>query len=83
MAEMNKFVPVFTGFEVNIQHLRNIFEEAGIDSIVRNDSDSALRAGFGSRLPGQAVILVPDSRKTEAEQLIRETFPKLAKDQEE
>lgn len=82
MAEIDKFVPVFTGFEVNVQRLHSIFEEAGIDSIIRNDSESALRAGFGSSLPGQAVILVPDSRKEEAKQIIEETFPDLHQEEE-
>lgn len=82
MANADKFVPVFTGFEVNVQHLKTVFEEAGIDAIIRNDSDSALRAGFGSALPGQARILVPKSRKEEAKRLVKETFPKLVDEEE-
>lgn len=78
----DKFIVVFTGFEVNAQHLQNIFETAGIDAILRNDSESALRAGFGSPLPGQVRLLVPKSREEEAKKLIRETFPELYQEEE-
>lgn len=82
MADTDKFVPVFMAFEVNIQHLQNVFNEAGIDSIIRNDSQSALRGGFGTAAPGQAVILVPKSQKDTAMQIIKETFPKLVEEEE-
>jgi len=75
MTKEDKFIPVYTGFEVNVQHLQNIFKEENIDFLVKNDDESALRGGFGSATPGQVRLLVLESQKEKALQIIENTFP--------
>lgn len=82
MASEDKFIPIYSGYEVNVQHLQNIFEGKGIDCFIRNDSESALRAGFGDATPGQVLLMVLESQKAEAERIIQETFPEQVGDEE-
>lgn len=53
MSTDENYERVYTGSEVNVQHLQQLFEDAGIASRVRNDFDSGLRAGFGGDYPGR------------------------------
>lgn len=81
MAEDN-FITVYTGFEVNVQHLQSILEEEGIDTMIKNDSESALRAGFGPATPGQVRLMVLESQKIKAMALIERTFPDQVAEEE-
>lgn len=82
MAKEDNFITVYTGFEVNVQHLQNILEEEGIDSMVKNDSESAVRGGFGPITPGQARLLVLESQRERAMLIIAETFPEQVSEEE-
>jgi len=82
MATEDKFITVYTGFDVNVQHLQNIFEEEGIESLAKNDSESALRGGFGSITPGQVRLLVRKSQELKALGIIENTFPKQTEEEE-
>lgn len=75
MSKTDNFISIYSGFEVNAQHLQNVLEEKGIDSIIQNDSESALRAGFGNTQPGQVRLLVPKSQQDKAKQIIENIFP--------
>lgn len=74
---------VYTGSEVNVQHLQQLFEKEGISSRVRNDFDSGLRAGFGGGLPGQVLLFAEKSKLDEALKIARTTFPDDYKDGEQ
>lgn len=56
MSDEEEYKRIYTGSEVNVQHLQSILEEEGIPTRVRNDFDSGLRAGFGGGLPGQVLL---------------------------
>lgn len=75
MSSEDSFKHVYTGSEVNIQYLQELFNKASITSRVKNDFDSGLRAGFGGGLPGQAQLFVPASHHTEAVAIVDATFP--------
>lgn len=75
MAKEENFVTIYNGFEVNVQYLQNIFDEEGIDYMIKNDSDSALRAGFGDTTPGQARLMVLESQAAKAQRIVDEVFP--------
>lgn len=75
MSSDDSFKHVYTGSEVNIQYLQDLFDKASISSRVKNDFDSGLRAGFGGGLPGQAQLFVPASHYTEAAAIVAATFP--------
>lgn len=66
---------VYTGSEVNIQYLQSISEKAGIRSIVKNNFQSGLRAGFAGGLPGQVNLQVDSSHFEEAKKIADATFP--------
>ncbi len=75
MTKEDKFITIYTGYEVNVQHLQNIFKEENIHCLVKDDDESALRGGFGSATPGQVRLLVLESQKEKALQIIKNTFP--------
>lgn len=75
MSSEEEFKRVYTGSEVNVQYLKNLLEEAGIRTRVRNDFDSGLRAGFGGGLPGQVQLFAISSHYDEALKISQTTFP--------
>lgn len=76
MTSEEQFKRVYTGSDVNVQYLKNLLEEAGIRTRVRNDFDSGLRAGFGGGLPGQVQLFTISSHYDEALKIVESTFPK-------
>lgn len=75
MTEEEEYKHVYTGSEVNVQHLQNLFEEQDISNRARNDFDSGLRAGFGGGLPGQVLLFAQASQYEKAIKIVEETFP--------
>lgn len=75
MSTEESYERVYTGSEVNVQYLEDLFNKAGISSRVRNDFDSGLRAGFGGGLPGQVQLFVIKSHFDEAQKIAKATFP--------
>lgn len=75
MSEEEEYKRVYTGSEVNVQHLQNLLNEQGIPNRVRNDFDSGLRAGFGGGLPGQVLLFAKSSHYDKALRIAKETFP--------
>lgn len=69
------FERVYTGSEVNVQYLQELFEKENISSRVRNDFDSGLRAGFGGGLPGQVLLFADSEHLEKARKIVKETFP--------
>ncbi len=74
-TETSTYKNVYTGSDVNVQYLQELFHKAGIDSIVKNNFESGLRAGFGGGLPGQVQLQVQTSHYDEAVKIIKATFP--------
>lgn len=66
---------IYTGSEVNIQYLQEVLRKASINSIVKNNFESGLRAGFGGGLPGQVQLFVQKSHANEAIKIVKATFP--------
>ena len=75
MSEEIEYQRVYTGSEVNVQHLKTLLEEEGIQTRVRNEFASGLRAGFGGGLPGQVQLFVVTDDVEKAERIAKETFP--------
>lgn len=74
MSTEDEYKRVYTGSEVNVQYLQEIFDKAGILSRIRNDFDSGLRAGFGGGLPGQVQLFAIASHYDEALKIAQATF---------
>lgn len=75
MSKEEKYTRVYTGSETNVQYLQELYEEAGVTSRVRNDSESARLAGFGST-PGMVLLFVLEKDYDKAVEIARTTFPK-------
>lgn len=75
MSTEDNYERVYTGSEVNVQYLQDLYNKAGITSRVRNDFDSGLRAGFGGGMPGQVQLFVIKSHYSEALKIAQTTFP--------
>lgn len=82
MSTEDNYERVYTGSDVNVQYLQELFNKAGFSSRVRNDFDSGLRAGFGGGLPGQVQLFVIKSHYEEALNLAKTTFPNDYQDEE-
>jgi len=74
-TDKSNYEHIYTGSEVNIQYLQQLLHKAGIDTIVKNNFESGLRAGFGGGLPGQVQLLVEFSHLEEARKIVEATFP--------
>lgn len=61
---------VFTGSAIKANYLKNIFDEEGFSSVVRNDQDSQLRAGFGGAYSNQALIFVKRNESMRAKRIV-------------
>ena len=65
---------VYTGSEVNVQYLQNVLKKASISSIIKNNFESGLRAGFGGGLPGQVQLQVQKNHAEEARKIAKAAF---------
>ncbi len=83
MSTEDNYERVYTGSEVNVQYLLELFEKAGISCRVRNDFDSGLRAGFGGGLPGQVQLFAIHSHLDEANKIVAATFNEDYSEEEE
>ena len=76
MIKNSSYERVYTGSEINVNFLKNKLNEAGIGSVIRNDQDSALRAGFGSAgdYSSQALLFVKKEDLVRAKYITEKTF---------
>lgn len=82
MSTEDNYQRVYTGSDVNVQYLQELFQKAGISCRVRNDFDSGLRAGFGGGLPGQVQLFAVTSHLDEAQKIVAATFKEDYSDEE-
>mgnify|MGYP001158468649 FL=1 len=73
MIKDSKYERVYTGSEINVNHLKSQLEDAGISSVVRNDHESAIRAGFGSDYDRGVLLFVEKDNLLRAKHIIEKT----------
>ena len=73
MIKDSKYERVYTGSEINVNHLKNKLDEAGINSVIRNDHESAIRAGFGSNYDRGVLLFVEKDNLLRAKHIIEKT----------
>lgn len=81
--ENSEHETIYTGSEVNIQYLQSILDKAGIDSIVKNNFESGLRAGFGGGFPNQVQLQVKKNHSEEARKIAEATFSSESEEDDE
>lgn len=82
MSTESTYETIYTGSEVNIQYLQGILEKAGFHSIVKNNFESGLRAGFGGGMPGQVQLQVAKNHREEARKIAEATFSEEGSEEE-
>ncbi len=51
MEENNNLIRVYTGSEITVNLLKNELEKSGISSVIQNDLNSSITAGFATGTP--------------------------------
>ena len=72
MKNENELIRVFTGSEVSVILLKGELEQIGIQSIMQNDFDAGLSAGFVSGVPSAVDLYIQKSDLNKAEPIINE-----------
>ena len=67
MENENELVIIFTGSEIEVNLLKAELEEEGIPSLIKNDFQMGLSAGFVAGIPSAIDLLVNESDKRRAE----------------
>ncbi|HEA28631.1 MAG TPA: DUF2007 domain-containing protein [Leeuwenhoekiella sp.] len=78
MLKESDYEHVFTGSAIKANYLKNIFDEEGIPSVIRNDQDSQLRAGFGGAYTDQALIFVRKNESMRAKRIVEKKLDEEA-----
>jgi hypothetical protein len=72
MQEDKGVVRVYTGGEVLVGRLKGILEEAGITSMIKDDFQASISAGFVSGVPSALDLYIQESDMIAAEPIIRD-----------
>lgn len=72
MKKENDLIKAFTGSEIAVNLLRAELEETGIPSMVKNDFQSGVSAGFASGIPSAIDLYINESDLKEAEPIVKE-----------
>ncbi len=72
MEKDEDIVKIFTGSTITVNILKEELEEAGIPSLVKNDFDTGIVAGFVGGIPNLADLYVYESDKKRAEPFVKE-----------
>lgn len=70
MKRESKLVKAYTGTELTVMLLKTELEKAGIASVIRNDFQSGIRAGFSGRVPSAIDLYIQESDRDEATEVI-------------
>lgn len=71
MEEENDLIRVFTGSEITVNLLKKELENSGIYSIVKNDFDAGMSAGFASGVPSAIDLYIQESDLNQADPIIK------------
>lgn len=63
---------VVYGHIVDIEIYKDLLKQSNIECLVKNEFENAMKAGFGSGIPGNAELFVEDADKEKAVNIIEE-----------
>ncbi len=72
MKTKNKLVRVYTGTEILVNILKDELEKVGISSIIQNDFNSAISAGFAAGTPSSVDLFIQEHDLNKAKPIIEE-----------
>ncbi|WP_299207931.1 hypothetical protein [uncultured Dokdonia sp.] len=73
----SQYEKIFHGSQITTQHLKLVLEESGITSIIRDDGESALRAGYGADHTNDVKLFVDKKDVLKAKHIIANTVDHL------
>jgi hypothetical protein len=76
MKEKNKLVKVYTGGEISVIMLKGRLEEIGISSIIKNEYNAGIGAGFVGGVQSAVDLYIQQSDYKNAEAIIKEFIDK-------
>lgn len=74
MIKDSNYERLYTGSEINVNYLKGRLDEENIHSVVRNDHESSLRAGFGVGYTSQVVLFVEKENMVKAKRILEKAF---------
>ena len=68
IMSQEELVKVYSDTEMTVTHLKKILDRSGIESLIKNDFESGISAGFvaGTTSSVELFVLVRDQKKAEA-----------------
>ena len=72
MKRQTKLVKAYTGTELTAMLLKTELENAGIASVIRNDFQSGIIAGFSGGVPSAIDLYIQESDRDEATDIIEQ-----------
>lgn len=72
MENDNDIVKVFTGSEITVNLLKAELEEEGIPSLIKNDFQTGLSAGFVAGIPSVVDLFVNEMDRKRAAIIVRD-----------
>lgn len=74
MFGQSEYERIYTGSFINIQYLRSLLHERGIQSVIRDEMQSGLMAGFGGGVPNHIQLFVKRADLEEVAAIIRQNL---------
>ncbi|MCF8372619.1 MAG: DUF2007 domain-containing protein [Bacteroidales bacterium] len=72
MDKESKIIRVFSGTELEVNLLKDEFDQIGISSLIQNEYNSGIVAGFFAGGPSAVDLFIQESDLSEAEPIIKE-----------
>ena len=70
MNDHDHSIRIFTGSEIDALALRALLEETGISSMIRNEYQSGMLAGFVAGFPSESELYISDADREAAEPIL-------------
>lgn len=64
------FIKVFSGSVVEVQHVRQLLQDQGIEPIVKDNTTSASVSGFGAVMPDFQELFVHSDQESKVKEII-------------
>ena len=76
MLKDSSYDRVYTGSQIEVNHVKNLLEEKNIHAVIRNDFESGLRGGFGGGIPNHVQLFVKKEDMVTAKRVVDTAFAK-------
>jgi hypothetical protein len=73
----SNYIKIFTGSFIIVQHITDNLKEIGINSVIKDETESARLAGFGPSIPGLQELYVNKDEIDKAIPVVEEIVASL------